>query len=348
LFSYHNGLLFGRSLVIVAIGMEEKPTTREIVYGTDAEESFPATTYGPDAEPMPILSFWVVAFLDLLGYKKVLDKIDSFPIGPEVTLTQQKAFMGAVRLRRRLLSAAENLLEGLTTEDEVSQSYLTGLPQEAQDMTASWRKAKLIQSPGNDHIVLACSLLPEVDHFPIRGVYNLVFTVAGLSLVQLSLGAANPDDTLPLRGGIDAARGLLLQPENFLYSPAVSRAYVLECKDAVYARTVAGPRFIEFLDYAEKGEGLGPESEFERNLARTIRQMFFQDRDGMIVLDFLGDVARRNVPTDLAHDTVRDAWLFVRGAHSKAAAAGDYVVASKYAWLIDYMEPRLSAWGVDR
>ena len=55
-------------------------------------------------ESSPALSFWIVAFLDLLGYRSVLAKFDVFPL-PEESSAQQaviSAFARVVKLRRRL------------------------------------------------------------------------------------------------------------------------------------------------------------------------------------------------------------------------------------------------------
>lgn len=295
------------------------------------------------AESGPRISYWVVAFLDLLGYRSVLEKIDVFPLGPEVIPNVEQAFKRAIQFRRRLLDGIENLL----ARNEDSLPDLSHLPEADQQMAATWRKAKLIKSPGPDHIVLACSLMPEVEHFPIRAVYDLVTAAAGAMLIQLSLGATNPEDTLPLRGGIDLAAGMFLEPEDFLYSPALTRAYDLEHKEAIYARTIAGRRLIHYLDSEANVNAADQTGQIQRSLAEQIRGLFFQDRDGLMVLDFMSpDLAAITEP-GLGHDTVREAWLFARAAHNRARAAGDYVVASKYAWLIDYMRPRLSAWGVD-
>jgi hypothetical protein len=312
----------------------------------DNEESAPPEHKEGDktaAESGPRISYWVVAFLDLLGYRSVLEKLDVFPLVPEVLPNLEQAFKRAIQFRRRLLHEIENLL----AEDEDSLPDLSHLPPTAQQLAVTWRKAKLIKSPGPDHIVLACSLMPEAEHFPLRAVYNLVIAASGAMLTQLSLGAANPEDTLPLRGGIDLAAGMFLQPEDFLYSPALTRAYDLEHEQALYGRTVAGGRFIQFLDYEANVNALDYESQVQRSLAHQIRRFFFTDRDGSFVLDFMSPDLAAITPPDLCRDAVRDAWLFVRAGHQKARVAGNYVVASKYAWLIDYMRPRLSAWGVD-
>jgi hypothetical protein len=179
----------------------------------------------------------------------------------------------------------------------------------------------------------------------MRAVVNLVTTAASAMLVQLIIGADDPEDTLPLRGGIDIAPGELIQPENFLYSPALTRAYDLESKHAIYARTVAGPRFGEFLSMYVHAQESTPEAEVNRRLAARIAEHFFVDRDGAITLDFMGETMRRYASKEAVGMAGR-AWKYVNEAHARVRSTGHFDVAAKYAWLVEYMRERLPLWGV--
>lgn len=293
------------------------------------------------------LSFWVVGFLDLLGYRSVLEKLDVFPFPDEVSArdTLTSAFGRAVRLRRRLSREVEDFLRATT---DVPPLDLSHLPIEARKLGASWRKIKLLRSPGPDHLVIGCSLSPADDHFPMHAVYTLVTVAAAAMIIQLTIGAEDPDDTLPLRGGIDIAAGDLVQPENFLYSPGLTRAYDLESKHALYARTIAGERFGGYLKSHIDSEEKTPDAGYNRALASAIAQFFFRDRDGLMTLDFMGRAMRRHLEAAKAKNMASQAWQYVDAAHAKARRSGNYGVAAKYAWLVDYMRPRLTLWGVDQ
>jgi hypothetical protein len=298
---------------------------------------------GAATESGSTVSFWVVAFLDLLGYSSVLDKIDVFPFPTKGDERQslEKAFARAIRLRRRLIHEVDAFLASVNKMPDLGH-----LPPQSRAKVAGLHMTRLVRSPGPDHIILACSLLPRADHFPLRAVFNLVCAAAVATLIQLSLGADDPEDTLPVRGGIDLAVGMLLEPEDFLYSAALARAYRLESRKAVYARTVAGERLIHFLNQQVESAGSGPDGKFQQGLAERIRGMFFRDRDGAIVLDFFGDYVCKNLPHERAQEIASAAWLYVRRAHAYHASAGDDAVTAKYGWLLEYMRPRLSVWGV--
>jgi hypothetical protein len=183
-------------------------------------------------------------------------------------------------LRRRLIALVENYLEGIS-----EPATLDHIPREFRKVAADWHKGKVKRWDGPDNIVLATSLEKRPGHFPIRGLYNLIATVASTMIIQLSLGADDPNQTLPVRGGIDLAIGTVLQPENFLYSAAYLRAYCIECQTAIYPRTVAGERLMDYLNHLP---GDSMEIRFHNKMVSHIRSMFFRDRDGAPVLDFLG------------------------------------------------------------
>jgi hypothetical protein len=298
-------------------------------------------TRRPDAA----ISFWAVAFLDLLGYRSTLARFDAFPLptDPEQANALQYAFARAVHFRRRLLGGIQQFMDGSGSAPRLD---LSRLPPSLRRMGERWRKVKILHSPGPDHIVLGCSLAPRLDHFPMRAVYTLVSTVAAASLLHLMIGADDADDTLPLRGGIDVAAGELMTPEQFLYSPALTRAYDLERTQAIYPRTVVGERFVGLLSSQVSNPDADPESQYNRALAKGVASMLFKDKDGAIVVDFLGPTLRRQQSASFARSLASRAWTYARDAYSAARKRGDYKVLMKYAWLIDYMGPRLQSWGV--
>jgi hypothetical protein len=283
--------------------------------------------------------------LDLLGYRSVLSKLDMFPLpgDPSASAALSAAFGRAVKLRRRLSREVEDFL---AASENVPPPDLSHLPPETQKVVAGWRKVRLLRSPGPDHLVLGCSLSPADGHFPMRAVYSLVTTAASAMLFQLMIGSNDPDDTLPLRGGIDIAAGELIQPENFLYSPALTRAYDLESKHAVYARTIAGPRLLDYLAAHINTDEKTPEAQHNRILASRIAECFFADRDGVLALDFMGKAMRKYAEGTDPPKMAGQAWKYVNEAHSRIRATGNFDVAAKYAWLIDYMRERLPLWGV--
>lgn len=292
-----------------------------------------------------VMSLWTVAFLDLLGYRSILEAMDVFPFpegGPEQeTLT--KAFARAMHLRRRLIHGVE---EFMTAHDNMPLPNLARFPREAQGLAARWRRIKILRTPGPDHIVMGCSLMPNEQHFPLRAVYTLVVACAAAMMIQLMMGGDDPSDTLPLRGGIDIATGCLDPRDSYLYSPALASAYHLERKEAVYARTIIGEQFQGYLTNSATNPERGLELDYSRALAKAIADMFIRDRDGKVTLDFFGASLRERLSPVEAKDMAEKAWNFSCASAERFRRGGDAHIAEKYEWLVEYMRPRLGLWGV--
>jgi hypothetical protein len=305
------------------------------------ENTSKASTRGVDKGAT--VSLWAVAYLDLLGYSAVLSKMDMFPMPMQLPEEQvlRDAFVRAIHFRQRLVDGTNEFMDGALK----APAELASFPEDVQHRVATFRQVRVIQAPGPDHIILACSLAPDAEHNPIRGVYNLVTASAVTMLVQLAMGASDSDDTLPLRGGIDIAPGGLYGDPAFLFSPAVANAYALESEDAVYPRIIAGDRVRLFLEELMATGAASAEAKVVRATCERIRRMFFDDFDGWLTLDFLGEGMAQTLDRELAKPMVEKAWQFVVTKLDHFRARQQRRVAAKYAWLLNYMQPRLSIWG---
>jgi len=293
----------------------------------------------------PSISYWAVGFLDLLGYSRVLQAFDVYPLpteGPDHHALV-KAFARATHLRTRLLDAMENLMSSRLGTLPVD---LNRIPQALRSAANGWRQIRMISSPGPDHVILGCSLAPSPGHFPMYAVDTLVLGCASAMLVQLRIGGDDTADSLPLRGGLEIAPGGVYGADDFLYTPALSKAHDLESKHAVYARTLIGERFEGFISSQAREKPNTVQELYEVTLAQRLERMFFHDTDGLTVLDFLAEPFRERLDSTFAQDLCSKAWLFARRAERDARARRDYKVAMKYSWLVDFMAGRLRLWGV--
>jgi hypothetical protein len=289
------------------------------------------------------VSYWVVAFLDLLGYRTVLDEFDIFPLPPEGP-DRDAATMALIRsmhLRRRLLGILHKFLEAMSLPLDLHTQDST---QEYERLATTLRQIKMVRAAGPDHVILACSLMPRPGHNWIRALYTLVGACAATMLLQLSIGEDDSEDTLPLRGGIDVGLGGF--DGDVLYSPAIAGAYELESEKAIYPRVIASNRLAAVLDSCTQIQIDGFESHYIQTLSAAIRDMFFEEQD-TLTLDFFGTGVRKQLPADdQTTDIARKAWQFVCSNESRFRGNGKHRLQEKYTWLVEYMRPRLSLWGV--
>jgi hypothetical protein len=259
-----------------------------------------------------------------------------------------QSFSLAVKLRRRLLVQLKTTMSDYGLSPEFDWAAFP----EARSMALAWRKIRVIQSPGPDHVVLGCSLSPSKDHVPLPAIYTLIMSSVAASLIQLGLGADDPDDTRPIRGGIDLAPGSLVAPEDVLYSPAVMRAYNLE-RVAVYPRILVGSRVAELLDSYASSKPTHPVQAVASAVARRLRTMLFVDPvDGKLALDFFGDSVRQTLDSPEATALAHKAWEYASRALEKARTSQlvdvteKAKIIAKYEWLVSYMTPRKALWGI--
>ncbi len=283
--------------------------------------------------------------MDILGYRKVLETMDVFPIPSQESerIMLGKTFVRAIHLRRRLLRLLNDFMKAYITSTPLD---LSRFPEEAQKLANCWGQLKLIQSPGPDHVILGCSLAQDEEHYPLTGVYSLVYACASAMIIQLMIGADDPEGSLPLRGGIDIAAGGTDPRDDHLYSAAVTRAYDLEREAAIYPRIIIGDRFQDYLIKNAMVTEPGLDNDYKRAIARFLTSMFFKDSDGKVTLDFFGETFCNTFPTDRAFDVAGKAWRFVITTLQRFQNRGDQRVREKYEWLADYMRPRLGFWGV--
>lgn len=308
------------------------------------EHNGASETAGPQESSPSLMSYWVVAFLDLLGYRSILNEFDIFPLPPDGPQRDaaNRALARAIHLRRRLLKVIHEFMEEMAVPLEFPGQEP---PQEYQRLASSLRQIKIVKAAGPDHVVLACSLMPQPGHNWIRALYTLVGACAAATLLQLSMGGDDPDDSLPLRGGIDLALGSF--DGDVLYSPALVGAYELESNNARYPRIIGSERFLAFLNSYAEIQDHSSEGNYVRALSGAIREMFFEEKDTPCTLDFFGEGVRKQLPDD---DETREialkAWRFVCFSESRFRATGNQHLQEKYAWLVEYMQPRLYLWGV--
>jgi len=282
------------------------------------------------------IGHWAVAFLDLLGYGEALDAFDveDFPDrGPEMD-----AFMKRVvrprNFQRRLLGGIKTFIEG---KRDAPTADLSRFPLQAQRLAATWRVEQINVGILGDAVTMDMALAPDERHFPARALDTMLSAACWASLIQLSVGQNDPEDTLPLRGGIDVGVGAVMEGQ--LYSAALKKAVVLE-RTAKVPRILVGDRLRKYVDEMAESQGTDMTTEYIRGLMAGAKRFFFRDpTDDAWCLDFLGEWVRERMPT--AAPFIRPAHVFVQKALS--LHTDDYVLA-KYRWLDTYIKSRLSIW----
>jgi hypothetical protein len=330
---------------------------------TRLHSSPPAKTNDQGAQGKVVISYWVVAFLDILGYRQLLKRLSRPPAAlekddPDLT----KDMVRAISIRRDLIGMIETFKLAM---EEIRDRPLTGLPPQMDEIRKAWSQLRVKLAHFSDSITLHMSL-HDSSSFDVRmgHLHNILIGCCGAQLMQLARGHDDINDTLPLRGAIDINVGTeypdrlrgsprrtgteanhpeLLQ----LYSPALATAYELEQTIAVYPRVIVSDPFRAMLySHIEDQTVDDYQAEANRSYARRNAAFLTQDSDGVWFVDFMGE-GFRSISGQLGQvGMAEQAWRYVKAAHAYYGSGADANVARKYQWLRDYMVSRLNIWGI--
>jgi hypothetical protein len=303
---------------------------------------------------------WVVAFLDILGYRSLL-KAASLQLlrppperpSPEVA---KAALERAIRVRRDFIRRADDFIDTMLRSTssmpaEIDRSRI-------EIFAAMWSKLALRSARFSDTLLLYTSLAAS-NEGPMTSLYSILLGCAMLQIIQLQRGAEDISDTLPLRGAIDVDFGIEVAdylegdslPRNrhisepTLYSPALAQAYELEQCQAEYPLIIVSEQFLAMLNAYLHIEEVDLRTKAQKVLANRAAEFLHQDLDGAYFVDFMGPAVRQ-IASDEHRAFVARAWVYVKKAVTFHRERRDFKLARKYVWLADYMSERLKDWNI--
>jgi hypothetical protein len=278
------------------------------------------------------VNFWAVAFLDLLGMRDALRRLDFDPGDTNETAVVEamRDSVGAMEKFKDVWRAFED-----GQNDSALPAFGAALPPEAQAILKRWRRIQLKHTQLGDALVLYVPLYEAEDNSPVRGFQALLAACASLLLMQLAVGH-------PVRGGIDIGAGVE-HPTGGLYSAALVKAYDLESKVAKYPRIVVGDGVEKYLRWIRSRRQENWLHKLDAGIVANIEGLLCPDpTDGHQIVDFLGKTFRDQVASGLDRKIVRDAQAF---AISQVAHwTQNDKLAERYRHLAAYFEKRMYLW----
>jgi hypothetical protein len=274
--------------------------------------------------------FHCVAFLDILGQRRILRQLPRLPKQDEQTRKLLKDTAGYVlRLRNHLATTFEEfrkptpLAENLSSQDQ----------QRILDARGSVHYRGF-----SDSLIMDISFLGDVEQFgPVIGIYGCFVACCMLHLVALSYKR-------PIRGGIDVGLGMDITDEE-VYGPVLERGHFLESQVADYPRIVLGEELIDYLDEVEKQRvALTNLGFMAPRFASLSKELITIDTDGFPMLDFLGEKMRTLTPVAERQKLFQPAVEYIRDQKQVARSGHDYQHLSRYNRLGAYFEKRAPLW----
>lgn len=275
------------------------------------------------------LSYYAVAFIDLLGQSEALGKLKGMPRTDEERKAAEEAMAKTGRLIRQMRDRFTEIVE------RGSKTPPPNVPPERYEQFQKFSNPRLFQMGFSDSFVVAMQL-PEDIKEPVdlaqaaNGIFQMLSGLAGLSLVALSSG-------IPLRGGVDLSLGMDVFPDE-VYGPALLNAYRLESQVANYPRIVLSRSLLGFLIFASNLQSDEPWFQLAESMARACRPLVREDYDGYYVLHPLSPMIREAIKKHDFDNRWGHARAWITDEINRFSAAGDEKHRSRYVQLARYFD----------
>ena len=277
--------------------------------------------------------YYAVAFIDLLGQRAELRKFGDLPDQRDENAMKEFMALYSRTVRRVDVfhTAFKKFFEGF---QQISLPEMLRTQYE-EKFGAQIAPPKIGYKRFWDGIQIFVSMNEDENQLTAVGVWALLGACSGVFLVELSMGQ-------PLRGGIDIGIGIELE-ENELYGNAVLKAYELENYTAKYPRIVIGDELMNYLRAKASATEPSSYTVLQRQFAERCFGLITADTDGIQVLDYLSEDARKllAVGDSTIEKPTEDAYRYVLSALKKWGEERDSKLAFRYKLLKDYFDFRL-------
>ena len=275
-------------------------------------------------------SWYIVAWIDLLGQSEQLEEFDEIPTSGEeerTFLEKARGTFGTVaNFRKRILELRDLLSRKIMLPPAIRDK----LTPEQSTIYEKYAVTNVGVQFLCDSAILKISLL-HGGGSPLPSIDSLLSQLAIIHLAHLGVGR-------PLRGsvslGICAEMG-----DNDLYGQAVSRAHMLESKQADYPRIVIDETLLEYLQFCDGLPLSDQEQRLIRHLTTSIRSGLLRDTDKRLVLSFLGEKFRQmygDQPT--FRQALQGASDYIQGEIKKHEASKNEKLGGRYVRLREYFK----------
>jgi hypothetical protein len=283
-----------------------------------------------------VVNHWAVAFLDLLGQRDALRKMDFVPDARDEAKVAEliEAVRESVMVIQRFHGLYEASREGANIE---RLGPLDHLPPEVQQRANELRSTEVRSIRFSDGLVVWSSLVRSPKHSPVRALYELICTCGTLMFMSLAWGH-------PIRGGLDVGTGIEVEGEQ-LFGPAVVKAYELESKPhgAEFPRIVVGRTLTDYVTSQANRVG-DVWVQIDAQTAAGIRELLGQDTDGHTIIDYMGAGFKAKVSNNVDRALVQRAYEFVACERDRFKRLGNEKLTGRYQRLVEYFDRKAAVW----
>lgn len=289
-----------------------------------------------------VISFYALAYIDILNQKEVLARIDKIPENEEEKqelIKNLKESLGVIDAFRSGFDKVFN--HEMSRASFNSLNKISNLTEEKDNLLSRIRGTEIKQQLFSDSMIYYTSMASSPQFIPITGIHRLLYNIIIVLIATLPTG-------MVCRGGIEAGvAGEFFKGE--IYGPALSQAYILESEKAKYPRIVIGEEICKYILSECQRKGNDLESKYRNWIAECCRKMICTDVDGVKILDYFGQTTREMI-SDTQKSIVDDkesiekALEFAEKEWERFKSEGNEKLAQRYFMLRHYIRSRKKFW----
>lgn len=281
-----------------------------------------------------IFGHFFVAFVDLLGQRALLKKLDTLPKNKDKGCNDYKEFIKNIK---KTIGAVDDLQTSCRdyfkafTKDEINDPY------NVISALKRLSKTEIKFQHFSDGLVIYVPLRTDAGFSPVKGVYGALAACGSLCLLGLA-------KKRPIRIGAAISVAAELR-DNELYGKAVVDAYELESEVAQYPRVVLANEVVDYLTaYATQQCGNDIACKIEAKTAEACLSMLSRDFDGYVIVNYLGQFFQEKImgsPNQDNVDLLQRAYAYIDDQVKQSQASQNSKLALRYSILHGYFYEHL-------
>jgi hypothetical protein len=280
------------------------------------------------------LSYYFIAFIDVLGQSKELLKLNRLPTTPE---EKAKASVILHNTAGNIVDLREGFRKFFRARNR-STGILDSLTPDKREIAERARRAEALITSISDAVIIAVPLSNENDHcLSMSSIYSALYAICGLFITSLAIGK-------PFRSGIDTGIGVPIS-KNEVYGGALVKAYKLEKSSAKYPRIVVGDSLIEYINTVQKQNSNTDYAKLAKKWAGDSKLYIIDDKDKTKMLDVIGEGVK-SISGGVDSKLVETAYRFIVQSQKEFKNSGEIELYFRYGYLRDYFESKLSLWNI--
>lgn len=283
------------------------------------------------------VGYYAVAFIDLLGQQEQLRALADLPDKQDPS--QMETFRATLKQTYGAVDGMQKSFENFFnsfSRRPINQSRLNQLTAEQKKQYRELTSHPIQFQRFSDSMVIFIPLRTDTYKLPTAGIFGILGAAATSFICQLAAGH-------PIRGGIDVGVAMEMTKDE-IYGAALSRAYSLESKTAMYPRIVLGKELVDYLQLTHMKEPTDIYAVAGKEIAKSCLDMLAVDDDGHAFLDYLGQGFKTHIAYDLDAKVIQMAYEQIIKQSERYQREKNSTLAFRYTLLRNYFEARLPLW----